>query len=57
MISTKEEQQAISPEQALAMLKEGNQRFIDNVESLHNFRKINAQVAHTGRGQFPFAVV
>jgi carbonic anhydrase len=47
-------QSKISPEDALARLKEGNARFVANrkVE-----RDLLEQVATTGEGQYPFAIV
>ena len=50
----KAEQSAITPDQALARLKEGNQRFI-SAQSLH--RDYPAQVKATSSGQYPFAAV
>ncbi len=51
---TKEIQDGISPERAIEMLKEGNQRFLDkNMAS----RDLNTQVHQTSSGQFPYAVV
>ena len=51
---TREAQAAISPARALAMLKEGNERFIsgDSVD-----RNLLAQVKQTSKGQFPFAAI
>jgi carbonic anhydrase len=47
-------QAELSPQQALEMLMEGNQRFVsgDMIE-----RDYNAQVAQTAMGQYPFGVV
>jgi carbonic anhydrase len=50
----KAEQNAITPDQALARLKEGNQRFI-SAQSLQ--RDYPAQVKATSSGQYPFAAV
>lgn len=50
----KAEQSAITPDSALARLKEGNHRFVSG-ESLH--RDYPAQVKATSTGQYPFAVV
>lgn len=51
---TREAQAAITPARALAMLKEGNERFIvgDSVD-----RNLLAQVKQTSKGQFPFAAI
>lgn len=51
---TREAQAAITPARALAMLKEGNERFIGG-ESLD--RDLLAQVEQTSKGQFPFAAI
>jgi carbonic anhydrase len=51
---TKETQAAISPEHALQMLKEGNERFVHG-KMLH--RDLMHQVKATGGGQFPFAAI
>ena len=51
---TREAQQAITPDEALAMLKRGNQRFLD--DKMVN-RDYVAQVKQTSRGQFPFASI
>jgi carbonic anhydrase len=51
---TKEIQDSISPNKALEMLKEGNQRFLGkNVQD----RDLHIQVQNTSDGQFPYAVV
>jgi len=50
----KELQASISPDRALEMLKEGNQRFLNKQQA---DRDLNAQVAATGSGQFPFAAI
>ena len=51
---TREAQAAITPDKAIEMLKQGNQRFVSGktVE-----RDLLAQVKQTSKGQFPFAVV
>ncbi len=51
---TREAQAAITPAEALEMLKQGNERFVSgkNVE-----RDFLAQVKQTAKGQFPFAAV
>ena len=51
---TKESQASLSPADALNMLKEGNQRFLN--KKMIN-RNLNAQVEATGGGQYPFACV
>lgn len=51
---TKESQAAITPDQALARLKEGNVRFVAGQMLV---RDLKAQVAGTAGGQYPFAVV
>jgi carbonic anhydrase len=51
---SKSEQSAITPEQALALLKDGNQRFV-SAQSLQ--RDYPAQVKATSSGQYPFAAV
>jgi len=51
---TKEIQDSISPNKAVEMLKEGNQRFLDkNVQDTD----LHIQVQNTSDGQFPYAVV
>ena len=50
----KETQSAITPEKALQLLKEGNERFVSG-NMLK--RDLNKQVYQTGDGQWPFAVV
>jgi carbonic anhydrase len=51
---TKEIQDSISPNRAVEMLKEGNQRFLEKNE--HD-RDLHIQVQNTSDGQFPYAVV
>jgi carbonic anhydrase len=51
---TKETLSAMTPEKALAMLKEGNQRFVENRKAERNLME---QTAKTSKGQFPFGVV
>lgn len=51
---TKEIQDGISPERAIEMLKEGNQRFLENKEIQ---RDLHTQVKETSGGQHPYAVV
>lgn len=51
---TSETQATISPERALEILKEGNQRFVNNLKAN---RDLLAQVNDTHAGQWPFAVI
>ncbi len=51
---TREMQQQITPEQALDILKNGNQRFVNNLKANRNLLQ---QVNDTSDGQFPFAFV
>src|SRR5690606_4580613 len=51
---TAETQATITPAKALAILKEGNQRFVNNLKINRNLLE---QVNETKDGQFPFAVV
>ena len=51
---TKEIQDSISPNRAVEMLKEGNQRFLEKNEQ---DRDLHLQVSQTSSGQFPYAVV
>ncbi len=53
-VQTKATQTAMTPAQALAELKAGNERFVAG-KSLH--RDYPAQVKATANGQYPFAVV
>ena len=51
---TKESQNNMSPELALEYLKEGNARFVNNLNADRNLLE---QVKETGGGQFPFATI
>ncbi|AFL84472.1 carbonic anhydrase [Belliella baltica DSM 15883] len=51
---TKKSQSEITPQEALDYLKEGNQRFINNLRANRNLLN---QVNETSDGQFPFAIV
>jgi len=51
---TSETQSTITPEKALEFLKEGNQRFVNNLKAN---RDLLEQVNATREGQWPFAVV
>ncbi len=52
--TTAVEQRQMTPELALARLREGNQRFLAGGSTTHDYQK---QVAITGEGQFPFATI
>lgn len=51
---TKETQEILTPELALEILKEGNERFMNNIKSHRNLLE---QVNETSSGQFPFAAI
>ena len=51
---TKEMQDAITPEKALELLKEGNERFVNNLKVNRNLLQ---QANETSDGQHPFAVI
>ena len=51
---TRETQSTMTPEKALQFLKEGNQRFQDNLKAHRNLLE---QVNDTSTGQFPFATI
>src|SRR5210317_378065 len=51
---TKETQSIITPEMALNILKEGNQRFIAG-ETIN--RDLSGQIQDTSTGQYPFAAI
>ncbi|GAA4935720.1 carbonic anhydrase family protein [Algibacter agarivorans] len=51
---TKETQSTMTPEKALQFLKEGNQRFQQNLKANRNLLE---QVNDTSDGQFPFATI
>jgi len=51
---TKETQESLTPRKALDFLKEGNQRFVNNLSYNRNLLQ---QVNETSFGQFPFAIV
>ena len=51
---TKELQQQITPEQAIELLQNGNQRFIQNLGFNRNLLQ---QVNETAGGQYPFATI
>ncbi|MDH5367846.1 MAG: carbonic anhydrase family protein [Cyclobacteriaceae bacterium] len=52
--NTKEMQDSMTPEKALTYLKEGNQRFLDNIKADRNLLQ---QVKDTSEGQYPYAVI
>ncbi|MGR9100382.1 MAG: bifunctional SulP family inorganic anion transporter/carbonic anhydrase [Gammaproteobacteria bacterium] len=47
-------QQGMTPDEALELLKEGNQRFVNNLRTRHD---LLSQVNITSAGQFPFAIM
>ncbi|MBT8179165.1 MAG: carbonic anhydrase [Eudoraea sp.] len=51
---TKESQALITPQSAIALLKEGNARFRENKKAA---RDLMSQVAQTTSGQYPFATI
>lgn len=51
---SKETQDNLTPEQAFKILKEGNQRFVNNLKANRNLLQ---QVNETSEGQFPFATI
>ncbi|MEM9678830.1 MAG: carbonic anhydrase family protein [Bacteroidota bacterium] len=51
---TKDMQAKMTPESSLQLLKEGNQRFVDNK---HANRDLLEQVSDTSTGQYPFATI
>src|SRR6476661_6292756 len=51
---TKETQKVLTPELALDILKEGNERFVKNIKAHRNLLQ---QVNETSAGQFPFAAI
>ena len=51
---TKESQASMTPEKALQFLREGNQRFVNNLKANRNLLQ---QVNETKDGQFPFATI
>ncbi|UEG49648.1 carbonic anhydrase [Ferruginibacter lapsinanis] len=51
---SKETQSSLTPDTALQILKEGNQRFINNLKANRNLLQ---QVNETSSGQFPFATI
>ena len=51
---TKETQHRLTPTHALELLKEGNERFVNNIKAHRNLLQ---QVNETSSGQFPFATI
>ena len=51
---SKETQSSLTPDTALQILKEGNQRFVNNLKANRNLLQ---QVNETSTGQFPFATI
>lgn len=51
---TKESQEKLTPDEAIQILKEGNERFVKDMRA---DRKYSKQVIDTSSGQFPFATV
>lgn len=51
---SKETQNSLTPATALEILKEGNQRFVNNLKANRNLLQ---QVNETSAGQFPFATI
>ncbi|NBC27426.1 MAG: carbonic anhydrase [Bacteroidetes bacterium] len=53
-VMTKEDQEALTPEEIIERLKEGNERYINNELTLRNYQE---QVSKTSGGQYPEAVI
>ncbi|MBK9250044.1 MAG: carbonic anhydrase [Ignavibacteria bacterium] len=51
---TQESQDKLTPDHALEILKEGNERFVNNIKAHRNLLQ---QVNETSSGQFPFAAI
>jgi len=51
---TYDAQQALTPAKVLALLKEGNERFVNNLKSNRNLLE---QINDTRQGQFPIAII
>jgi len=51
---TYDTQQALTPAKVLALLKEGNERFVNNLKSNRNLLE---QINDTRQGQFPLAII
>ncbi|MDO9275433.1 MAG: carbonic anhydrase family protein [Lutibacter sp.] len=53
-VHTHETQSSLTPKTALQILKEGNNRFVNNLKANRNLLE---QAGYTAEGQFPFAVI
>jgi len=53
-VHTQETQASLTPKMALQILKEGNNRFVNNLKANRNLLE---QAGYTAEGQFPFAVI
>ncbi|WP_439651321.1 carbonic anhydrase family protein [Pontibacter anaerobius] len=53
-VHTKGTQSSMTPEKAIQFLKEGNERFVNNLKANRNLLQ---QVNETSTGQFPFAII
>ena len=53
-VHTQETQASLTPPKALQILKEGNDRFVNNLKANRNLLE---QAGYTADGQFPFAVI
>ncbi len=53
-VHTQETQASLTPVKALEILKEGNNRFVNNLKANRNLLE---QAGYTADGQFPFAVI
>ncbi len=51
---TKEQQEKLTPEEAVILLKNGHQRFLDNTQS---HRDMYEAIEHTKHAQHPFAII
>ena len=51
---TKQNRDLLTPEQAISTLKEGNQRFVNNLKINRN---LLSQINETSDGQYPFAFI
>ena len=53
-VHTQEKQASLTPKKALQILKEGNNRFVNNLKANRNLLE---QAGYTAEGQFPFAII
>ena len=53
-VHTQETQASLTPKKALQILKEGNNRFVNNLKANRNLLE---QAGYTAEGQFPFAII